>query len=81
MENYTRAQIEAITRDGFAYEMRKYRALAVAPRVRIRTAPDSCEACQALAAQSYDLESVPELPHKGCTHVTGCRCAVTPADE
>jgi hypothetical protein len=46
--------------------------------VRVLAAEDSCPACQALAGQTYLPDDAPRLPHAGCTHPGGCRCAYTP---
>ena len=46
--------------------------------VRLLTAEDSCPTCRALAEQVYTPDTAPRLPHAGCTHPAGCRCAYTP---
>jgi hypothetical protein len=81
METYTRTQVEEITRAWFEHEMRKYRRAEWVRRVRIMTAEDSCAACKVLAMRTYELDSVPKLPCRGCTSAIGCRCALAPANE
>lgn len=46
--------------------------------VRILVSDDSCPSCRALANQVYTPDTAPSLPHTGCTHPQGCRCAYTP---
>lgn len=49
--------------------------------IKILTANDSyvCASCEALAANTYKLSNVPELPCEKCTTDGGCRCWVDPA--
>lgn len=35
---------------------------------------ESCEFCKAQSGIRRQLEQIPELPHQGCTHPSGCRC-------
>src|SRR5262245_54293744 len=46
--------------------------------VRVLVSDDSCPTCQAMAAEVYTPDTAPRLPHPGCTHPAGCRCAYTP---
>lgn len=46
--------------------------------VRVLASDDSCPACRALAETVYTPDNAPMLPHAGCTHPEGCRCAYTP---
>ncbi len=34
----------------------------------------SCEFCKSQSGIRHHVEQVPELPHQGCTHPSGCRC-------
>jgi hypothetical protein len=46
--------------------------------VRVLAAADSCPACRALSEQAYTPDDAPRLPHAGCSHPDGCRCAYAP---
>lgn len=46
--------------------------------VRVLAADDSCPTCRALAEQVYTPDNAPTLPHAGCSHPEGCRCAYGP---
>jgi hypothetical protein len=46
--------------------------------VRVLASEDSCPVCRALAEQVYTPDTAPRLPHAGCTHPEGCRCAYSP---
>ena len=49
----------------------------IATKVRIMSSHDSCPVCRDLQG-AYDFNAVPELPHEGCSHPTGCRCIYAP---
>ena len=49
----------------------------IATKVRIMASADSCPVCRALQG-AYDFNEVPELPHEGCSHPSGCRCIYAP---
>ncbi|MFO7683889.1 MAG: hypothetical protein R6X34_27985 [Chloroflexota bacterium] len=49
----------------------------LATKVRILVSDDSCPVCKA-AEGAYEFDSVPELPHEGCSHPSGCRCFYAP---
>ena len=46
--------------------------------VRVLVSESSCPTCRAMADQVYTPDTAPHLPHPGCTHPDGCRCAYTP---
>lgn len=46
--------------------------------VRVLVSESSCPTCRAMADQVYTPDTAPHLPHAGCTHPDGCRCAYTP---
>jgi hypothetical protein len=46
--------------------------------VRVLVSDNSCPTCRAMADQVYTPDTAPRLPHTGCTHPDGCRCAYTP---
>ena len=46
--------------------------------VRVLVSESSCPTCRAMAEQVYTPDTAPHLPHPGCTHPDGCRCAYTP---
>jgi hypothetical protein len=46
--------------------------------VRVLVSEASCPTCRAMADQVYTPDTAPHLPHAGCTHPEGCRCAYTP---
>lgn len=51
------------------------------PRVttlRVIAAGDACALCHELSG-TFDKMSAPKLPHEGCSHALGCRCAYEPA--
>jgi hypothetical protein len=52
-------------------------------RIRLAGADDAytCEACRALLGKEYLVARVPELPHRTCTSVRGCRCRYEPVLE
>lgn len=50
-------------------------------RVEISVAEDSCAACRALQGETFAIAGAPEIPHPGCTHAMGCRCATAPLFE
>ena len=45
--------------------------------IRVSVANDACPACFA-SQGAYPKESVPILPHVGCSHGEGCRCYYEP---
>ena len=45
--------------------------------IRISVGNDACPACHDQQG-TYPKESVPALPHKGCSHTNGCRCFYEP---
>jgi len=45
--------------------------------VRVTVAGDACPHCSGLM-KTYPKESVPLLPHTGCSHEHGCRCFYEP---
>jgi hypothetical protein len=52
----------------------------VNPRVnsiRINAAADACPLCEELRG-TFPKNEVPHLPHEGCSHTNGCRCAYEP---
>lgn len=68
-------------------DLREFSTTAVARRkfqenprvklVRVVVMHDACPACQEVEA-SYEKDSLPILPVKGCSHATGCRCFYQP---
>jgi len=68
-------------------DLREYSTTAVAlreletnPRVksiRISVYQDACPECHSHQG-TYSKESVPHLPHTGCSHAEGCRCFYEP---
>lgn len=49
----------------------------LATKVRILASQDSCPVCKAFEG-AYEFDDVPELPHEGCSHASGCRCSYEP---
>ena len=49
----------------------------IATKARIMASDDSCPVCRAMQG-AYEFNEVPELPHEGCSHPTGCRCIYAP---
>ena len=45
--------------------------------IRVSVAHDACPACAA-SQGAYPKQSVPVLPHEGCSHGEGCRCYYEP---
>jgi hypothetical protein len=45
--------------------------------VRVSVTYDACSYCYELLS-TYPKESVPSLPHPGCSHELGCRCFYEP---
>ena len=68
-------------------DLREYSTTATAlkqfqsnPRVRsvrISVGADACPTCHAQQG-TYPKDSVPVLPHPGCSHKDGCRCFYEP---
>jgi len=50
------------------------------PRVKAVTLASSYNACSYCYEQldTYPVDEVPPLPHKGCSHENGCRCFYIP---
>jgi hypothetical protein len=46
-------------------------------RIRLVVAEDACPACQEYEG-SYDKDTIPLVPIKGCSHPLGCRCTYKP---
>jgi len=46
--------------------------------VEIRPIKDdsSCEVCKSLYGKIFNIKDVPEIPHKDCTSICGCRCVL-----
>jgi len=45
--------------------------------IRVSVAQDACPACAAIQG-AFPKDSVPTLPHEGCSHGQGCRCYYEP---
>jgi hypothetical protein len=45
--------------------------------IRITVAGDACPLCYE-SRGTFEKNSVPLLPHQGCSHELGCRCAYEP---
>lgn len=68
-------------------DLREFSTTAVAlknmrenPRIkyiRISVGNDACPSCHAQQG-TYPKDSVPVLPHVGCSHENGCRCFYEP---
>ncbi len=68
-------------------DLREFSATVVAlknfqknPRVtavRINVAGDACPLCYE-SRGTFPKDSVPHLPHEGCSHGMGCRCTYEP---
>ncbi|MES2461872.1 MAG: hypothetical protein V4671_14910 [Armatimonadota bacterium] len=66
-----RAAVHAQTLEGY----RKNRGVIRA--VRILSAPGCCPVCT-IDDREFPLDTVPPLPHAGCTGPRGCRCSYSP---
>lgn len=56
-----------------------YRNSDVVLGIRILNSPNSCPECLELGKKRYRLtDTIPQLPHIGCTHEKGCRCCYIP---
>lgn len=49
----------------------------LATKVRILVYHDCCPVCRVFEG-AYAFDTVPELPHEGCSHPHGCRCRYAP---
>ena len=48
------------------------------------TGPDddyTCDVCKVVLGKEFLVARVPELPHRGCTSLRGCRCKYEPVLE
>jgi hypothetical protein len=50
-------------------------------RIWSRTDDQTCTACRSLQSEVYSLDTLPELPHAGCTSTQGCRCGLAVFDQ
>lgn len=46
-------------------------------KIRINVGNDACPACQSEQG-TYEKDTVPVLPHPGCSHELGCQCYYEP---
>ncbi len=60
-----------------AVALRKFIENPRVSSIRITVANDSCPLCFE-SRGTFDKKAVPVLPHKGCSHTNGCRCAYEP---
>jgi hypothetical protein len=60
-----------------AVTLKKFRENPRVTAVRINVANDACPLCYE-SRGTFAKESVPALPHEGCSHGLGCRCTYEP---
>jgi hypothetical protein len=66
-------------RHSIASQLAQYRSSAdVLAGYQTLAAPDSCAVCQQLAGKRHTITEPAPIPHPGCTHPWGCRCAIVP---
>ena len=60
-----------------AVALKNFRENPRVTSVRINVAHDACPLCYE-ARGTFSKDSVPALPHEGCSHNLGCRCTSEP---
>lgn len=60
-----------------AVARKKYQENPRVNNIRLVIAANACPACREVEG-TYDKDSIPELPVKGCSHNLGCRCYYEP---
>jgi len=60
-----------------AAALRSFQQNSRVTAVRINVAGDACPLCYE-SRGTFAKEKVPTLPHEGCSHEGGCRCAYEP---
>ncbi len=60
-----------------AVALRQYQENPRVSLIRINVAGDACPLCYE-ARGTFEKNSVPALPHEGCSHARGCRCTYEP---
>lgn len=60
-----------------AVALKKFRANPRVSAIRISVAHDACPLCYE-SRGTFDKDTVPLLPHEGCSHPQGCRCNYAP---
>lgn len=83
----TQSPDSAILCESCQSDLRQFSAMSVALKgfqlnnrvkyIRVSVGNDACPACHAQQG-TYPKESVPPLPHPGCSHENGCRCFYEP---
>lgn len=70
-------QAELSVHSTTAYALKRF---SENPRVKAVTLASSYNACSYCYEQlgTYEVDDVPPLPHKGCSHEYGCRCFYIP---
>lgn len=60
-----------------AVALKKFRENSRVTSIRINVAHDACPLCYE-SRGTFEKDSVPTLPHEGCSHPQGCRCNYAP---
>jgi len=60
-----------------AVALKNFRANPRVTAVRVTVANDACPLCYE-SRGTFPKEMVDSLPHEGCSHIHGCRCAYEP---
>jgi hypothetical protein len=60
-----------------AVALKKFRENPRVTAIRINVAGDACPLCYE-SRGTFPKDAVPALPHEGCSHGLGCRCAYEP---
>lgn len=60
-----------------AVTLKKFQANLRVTSIRINAAGDACPLCSE-SRGVFEKLAVPKLPHEGCSHERGCRCAYEP---
>ena len=60
-----------------AHALTRFRENPRVKAVTIASSKNSCSYCRE-QLDTYPVDQVPILPHKGCSHADGCRCFYIP---
>jgi len=60
-----------------AYALKRFQSNSRVKAVTLASDYDACSYCYE-QLDTYPLDKVPPLPHKGCSHANGCRCFYIP---
>ena len=73
----TNCQAELALHSTTNHALKRFRENPRVKAVTVATTDNACSYCYEQLG-TYQVDEVPPLPHKGCSHTNGCRCFYIP---